>query len=75
MQLGELLTGLERCLDSVEVDAARQEHVESSSSATAQVIDCCAVLKVAADHASTSDFIRQVSDTGKFKSYFFITCC
>ncbi len=33
----------------------------------AQVIDCCAVLKVAADHASTSDFIRQVSDTGNLQ--------
>ena len=59
-------------MDSLEIDASRPEHVESSSSAKAQVIDCCALLKLAADHASTSDFIRQVNG---FKSYFLTTRC
>ena len=60
MQLGELLTGLGRCLDSLGAAQAAGNDAEDECHAEEQCSACCMHLRQAADHASTSDFVRQV---------------
>ena len=60
MQLGELLSGLERCLDSLGGGQVTGNLAEDECRAEKQFAACCTLLQQAADHASTSDFIRQV---------------
>ena len=60
MQLGELLTGLGRCLDSLGAAQPAGDDAEDGCHAEEQCSACCMHLRQAADHASTSDFVRQV---------------
>ena len=61
MQLGGLLARLESCLDTLEAEISLPgEPRDGVADKKQQFSACCAILQQAADHASTSDFIRQV---------------
>ena len=60
MQIGGLLARLESCLDTLEAVSLPAEPLDEVADEKQQFSACCAILQQAADHASTSDFIRQV---------------
>ena len=62
MQPGELLARLEACLDSLEIGTASTVEGQADKDKQQSSHSCVLVLlQQTADHACTSDFIRQVS--------------